>query len=680
LVTINFNEEDSISIYNTFWYPYVEDDATPDSLMHYQISQGNRINILTEGDSTVFKSDVNWFGSDTLQLSVTDLGDSTTSAALIVSVNPVNDPPEFYNLPDSLKFYSDSSGSIKLWDYVSDVESSDSLLTWDFNASPDSLIMNFQNSTGHLTLSSSGYIGEAELLITVSDDSSAAVSDTISIYSIFRDVNPPQFIESLPEINFNEDESHFVMNSFWYPYIHDDETVDSLLTFRIFDGRNVSVISNADTNVFSAGLNWFGSDTLLLTVSEPWNIPTSSSFIVSVHPVNDPPELHDLPDSLYFFADSSISLKLWPYVTDVESPDSALTWEFTISPDSLLIDFQRSTGTLTVSSSEFIGTADIMISVSDDSLASTSDTIYITSLPPDQNPPQFLEPLPMIAFNEDDSVFVNNSFWYPYVFDLETADSLLLYNFSQGKNVFVSSWDDISLFKAGQNWYGMDTLQISVTDFGNYTRSSDFVVSVHSVNDPPVIIDLPDSITIEYQSSYSFNVWSIVEDVESHDSLLTYKFWFTTDSISTNFEEGSGHVELTPSGDIVSTTLFLQVSDDSSASVLDSLMINIENVSGVHDVTTSGVPENFVLMQNFPNPFNPVTTIIFGLPISSDIILEIYDIVGRKILTLYEGKKPAGYHNFIWDAKNYSSGIYIYRLSTRGPKSSEMIKKMVLLK
>jgi hypothetical protein len=84
-----------------------------------------------------------------------------------------------------------------------------------------------------------------------------------------------------------------------------------------------------------------------------------------------------------------------------------------------------------------------------------------------------------------------------------------------------------------------------------------------------------------------------------------------------------------------------------------------------------------ISLSAYPNPFNAQTTIQYSLPEQSQVTIDIFDILGRKIETLAEGIKPAGNHQAIWDASDQSSGIYIYRI-----KAGEKIetKKMVLLK
>ena len=69
------------------------------------------------------------------------------------------------------------------------------------------------------------------------------------------------------------------------------------------------------------------------------------------------------------------------------------------------------------------------------------------------------------------------------------------------------------------------------------------------------------------------------------------------------------------------------------------------------------------LSQNSPNPFNPVTEIRYGLPRDSWVELVLFDLAGRKVTTIYEGFEKAGYKTIRWNAKDLSSGTYIYRLS-----------------
>lgn len=80
----------------------------------------------------------------------------------------------------------------------------------------------------------------------------------------------------------------------------------------------------------------------------------------------------------------------------------------------------------------------------------------------------------------------------------------------------------------------------------------------------------------------------------------------------------------------------------------------------------SPLPAAFGLDQNFPNPFNPATTIDFHIPVSASVRLEIFDVLGRKIASLVDGVRLAGHSRVTWDARDAASGVYFYRLSWLG--------------
>ncbi|MBA7565496.1 hypothetical protein ES708_07180 [subsurface metagenome] len=94
------------------------------------------------------------------------------------------------------------------------------------------------------------------------------------------------------------------------------------------------------------------------------------------------------------------------------------------------------------------------------------------------------------------------------------------------------------------------------------------------------------------------------------------------------------------------------------------------------------LPEDFALHQNHPNPFNPSTTLRFDLPEASDVTLLVYDLLGREVIRLVEGRLEPGYQQIIWNGRDrlgrdVPSGIYIVRMVT--PKYVKSVK-MVMLK
>jgi uncharacterized protein (TIGR02145 family) len=99
---------------------------------------------------------------------------------------------------------------------------------------------------------------------------------------------------------------------------------------------------------------------------------------------------------------------------------------------------------------------------------------------------------------------------------------------------------------------------------------------------------------------------------------------------------------------------------------------------GSGDIESKSVtPKLFELNQNYPNPFNSETVISYNLPSACHVKLNIYNIRGEEIATLFDGHKLAGFHSITWRAKNISNGLYFYKLQA---DNMHFVKKMIFQK
>lgn len=123
----------------------------------------------------------------------------------------------------------------------------------------------------------------------------------------------------------------------------------------------------------------------------------------------------------------------------------------------------------------------------------------------------------------------------------------------------------------------------------------------------------------------------------------------------------------------ISTTFSLnngKASGSSLLSVGDGTITDVQN-------SENDVPKTFELSQNYPNPFNPTTVIKFAVPKAGVYQLNVYNILGQKVMTLVNQQLKAGYHSSLFDGANLASGIYIYSLHGTDVNLS---RKMLLIK
>jgi len=132
-------------------------------------------------------------------------------------------------------------------------------------------------------------------------------------------------------------------------------------------------------------------------------------------------------------------------------------------------------------------------------------------------------------------------------------------------------------------------------------------------------------------------------------------------------------------------TVKVEVSDDDH----DKTAIDTKYVTNELDGGESGAGggmDNVVVLHNYPNPFNPETTIRYQLPKPAHVTLRVHNLLGEKVATLYNGHQEPGFHAATWDGRRFdgfevASGIYLYRLSVRIDGGEDFVdtKKMSLL-
>jgi len=175
---------------------------------------------------------------------------------------------------------------------------------------------------------------------------------------------------------------------------------------------------------------------------------------------------------------------------------------------------------------------------------------------------------------------------------------------------------------------------ISLSDFNITINDGSFYVGMQEMNPPPIGIDT---------------------DSPSTNSII-------------NIDDGSGWE---PLGNYFEGALMVRAE-------LDSM-----NALGINDGITGNIPESFGLKQNFPNPFNPTTTIEFDLASGAFASIVLYDVTGREVKTLVNSNLQAGHYVFDLNASELSSGMYFYKLTAQnfdGQMIFSSTKKMVLMK
>jgi len=218
---------------------------------------------------------------------------------------------------------------------------------------------------------------------------------------------------------------------------------------------------------------------------------------------------------------------------------------------------------------------------------------------------------------------------------------------------------------------GMQTVDVFVSD-GHFTSSNRWNLTVSD----EVEMSFVTARFTEDNSSVNIS-WKTVKQVENVEFEV----------LRSNQQEGS--YEKINSGPVQQSEEGLYVFIDRSVQVGRTYYYKVVSVDAAGNRTVLSpimvnipAPETFELLQNFPNPFNPVTTIRYTLPARDKVDLTIYNMVGQAVVTLVGESQNAGFYTVTWDGKDKSgnevpTGIYIYRLQT---KKFSKVHRMVKLR
>ncbi|MFH1852877.1 MAG: tandem-95 repeat protein [Candidatus Neomarinimicrobiota bacterium] len=640
-----------------------------------------------------------WFGRDSLRLEVSD-GRLTDSLDLLLRVTPVNDKPSFTithidtSAPEGTALELVIERLIAL---VVDNDSPDSLL--QFFCGSTAAIAAEVRATGIRLVPRDYWFGNDTLQLSVSD---GFLSDTIQLFLTIIPVNdPPRFTATPDQLRLREDLSLELPFNNWYPIVFDPDHPDSGLVWRMIGTEQVTVTNSPVACLIAGRPDWFGLDTLEIIVSDG-EFSCNGRLPVYVVPVNDPPVIAPLP-VIRISEDSSATLPLQDYVTDVDDEPTSLIWYShavsnpgtgrwtgfwprnqhpsdrepdqptyppAVATERIWLGIDPATQIATVHSAPDFNSASarLILEVVDPGGRSAFSPLTVI-IDPVNDPPQ-LQALDKLEFSEDARSVLPVSRWFPKVQDQDNRFRDLIWQVADGKHIVAANLADSIEFNLPTHWSGRDTLQVFVSD-GQYRDSSRLLVDVVPVNDPPAAFSLiehllVDSIlTLSWYPSFDIENDSIRYLIHLEGPDLDTVTIARSNTLNLNLAE----IEKVVGG--VEYRWFVEASDGQ-----DTIRSN-----EIFYIMTPNVPKKFRLLQNYPNPFNALTAIPFELPRSESVCLTIYDIHGRKVRCLIDEELPRGYHEVHWDGsdgiKTVASGIYVVELRSTNYRG---IKKIMLIK
>ena len=676
-VTITDIDDQSTSE-DTFLYLPLSNNYTSYEYNYSVSADTSALIVFVENDTLKMEPQPNWNGIGSISLILTLDNSLSDTTEFILSVLPVNDNPNAYNEV----FYvneDDTLSSVLPADDGDLLDGPYDTQNLTFTAINDFLHGSFElnNETGELTyIPNANYFGSDSMIFMVMDDGitgsdSDPLSDTAMIFVHIIPENDSPVLGTLQDTSMYEDSTLVLEIS-----VYDVDNEDISLSVSISDPDFISVEIIDTLLSLTPVPNWH--DTVVVTVVANDNMDRAidiEEFQMIILPVNDPPEFGELNGLVG--VSMNFELPLIAYDVDM---------------DSLMITFNESWDYpewIGIENNPFrlVGSAPdagdyIFPLLLTDGVVTISDTFNlsvqyfhprittINDIPDDQGGWVYVNFLKSFF----DQVDEPNQFYTVYRLD-NISDSLIWVEVdtvtatgSEAYTVEVSTLIDSTV-------HGNGITEFKVLAFTNIGTFHSSPMEGYSIDN--LAPEIPSGFTAEIVNQGIHLFWepSNAEDFENFNLERSISNEFTeydiialteTDYIDTNYTLNENQYYR------------LSATDQSGNESEYTEVITVMILSTDNDV----LPTEFALYQNYPNPFNPRTTIRYDLPKDSYVIMQIFDIQGRKVNTLIDGTKNAGKNAVIWDATNemgesVSVGMYFYIIQAGEYRNT---KKMLLLK
>jgi len=391
----------------------------------------------------------------------------------------------------------------------------------------------------------------------------------------------------------------------------------------------------------------------------------SDNMDIIVTPVNDPPYINvQIPDPYTVNEDfEDVTLNLDDYYQDVDG--DYLSYEIDFNENNIQIVLTGSIATIS-SVLNWFGETTINITVSDNQTRDEINDSFLLIVNPVNDTPTLDLPDEVI-FNEDGSLAFDVS---EYAYDVEGDD--LVCTISGNTDIIANIFGMTIIFTATPDWNGSEIVSIFVDDLqGREIFREDMAVTVNPVNDPPVIVSftpVETEIDTLQHSTVDFHV-----EVTDIDSEPSYSWRVNTQPAGDDSSDFSYLFDV----DGTFTVRCIITDEDYSYNVAWIVHVEESDNNGVEII-----PVVTAIIGNYPNPFNPETSLEFAVSSAQNIKIDVYNSRGQHVKTLVDREYLTGIHKVIWDGKDrrnqsQSSGIYYFRMIS---VSGSDISKALLLK
>jgi len=647
--------------------------------VHLRVTQTNL-------QATIAPIDPEWNGNEQIGFIATDPTQLADTTFVTFTITAVNDAPRVSAITVAAIDEGSAFNPISLDTYVSDPDNPTSEITWSATGQ-NALSIQISARQAIITIPNPDWFG-SENINFIATDKWGLSGQTTTAFTV-RAVNDPPVIVRNPgqSIQNNQTFKSVLLDTI----VTDVDNADNTLQWSFSGADQLQFsISNRILSITKPSANWFGTDDILLTASDG-QLSAQVTAVFSAVFNNQPPVISGLTGETISENGHFQSILLDSKVSDASDADDQLTWTVQGNVNLLVSGLAQRQANIAVADSEWAGSETLTFSVSDPGGMRASASATFTVLAVNDRPQ--ISFLPDISFDEDTTYVLTKNLLQSYVRDADHSFSQLQFSLTQNLHVRAALQAQTGnlVFSADQDWYGSETAQFTVTDPQAATAMKSIKITVNSRPDPPAAFALSEPKNGTFYETKPASIlftWERAEDSDAND-FVRYAWKLSRQN---TFENLVAQVDVIDPNTTWSVPIdakpgwyFWKVTAIDLAGnqrdCNDQGVFVLEKFVGVEDAETGSLPDQFALLPNFPNPFNPETTITYQLPKTAQVSLAVYNELGQLIQNLVDSHLPAGVYSVTWNGKKSNgepaaSGTYLLKMQAG---DFQMTRKMLLV-
>ncbi len=496
---------------------FVSDADNTDAQITWTSSGNTQLTVsIVNRVATITIPNVNWNGSETITFTATDPGGSSNSDAATFTVTPVNDAPVVTDIPNQTIAEGGTFATIALDDYVSDVDNADAQMIWTWTGNTN-LTVSITDRVASITTPGPDWSGMETITFRAADPA-GLFSSNAATFTVTA-VNDPPVVTDIPGQTVEEGFSFVTIGL--DNYVSDPDHTDAQMVWTYSGNTQLTVsITSRVATITIPNSNWFGSETIIFTATDPGSQSDSDPAVFTVTAENDAPVVTDIPNQTIAEGASFTTIALNGYVSDVDNSDAEINW-IASGNTSLTVSISSGIATITVPNADWNGSEIITFTATDPGGLTADDPVTFTVTPVNDAPVVSDIPNQTIAEGATFATINLDNF----ITDIDNSEVQMTWSYSGNTQLTVSIVSRVATITIpNADWNGAETITFRATDQGGLYDTDPATFTVTGVNDAPVVSDIPDQTITEGTAFTTISLDNFVSDIDNADNTIVWTY------------------------------------------------------------------------------------------------------------------------------------------------------------